>query len=361
MPNQNNFRNLKNLLTKHWEVFFFLAGFVFDIFTLGEIDETWNITSQSLYLFLASVLLYFEFKTINPEKIRNSKVWSFFIKYYDGIFHFLIGSLISVFTLFYFKSTSFVTSFIFIAFILFIMIANELPIFVRLGRIFKSFLLGLCTCSFFTYIVPLLMKEIGRTPFFIGIVTSLTLLFFVYLIYSKFSEDKVFNHFLLPSFGACFLFLSLYIFKILPPVPLAIKDIGVYQKIEKIDGQYNCYHQRIWWQFWKKGDQDFYLNKKSRVHVFFTLYSPSNFSDSVIVRWSKRSKKGWIKYDDIPIKITGGRKKGFRGIAYKEKIVSGEWKVSVRSKDLREIGRIKINVYPEEFRDPLVVLSKDVF
>ncbi len=361
MSDKNRIEIIKNFFFKYWEVFFFLAGFFFDIFTLGEIDDTANIISQSIYLALAGLILIFEFTSINPDSIRNSKIKRTFIKYYDPIFHFITGSLLSVFTLFYFKSTSLITSFIFISLISFFLIANELPGFIKLGKIFKSFLLGICSVSFFTFLSPIVMNEIGRTPFFIGICFSLFFLFLLFNFYKRKSDVNVFKYFLIPSFSSVLLFLILYIFKILPPVPLAIKDIGVYQKIEKLNGVYHCYHQKPWYNFWDKGDQTFYLNNNSKVHVFFAIYSPTNFSDSVIVRWSKKEKSKWIKYDDIPIKIVGGRKKGFRGIAYKKNISPGKWKVSIRSKDLREIGRINVNIIDEGRIPHEIILSKDIF
>ena len=78
------------------------------------------------------------------------------------------------------------------------------------------------------------------------------------------------------------------------------------------------------------------------VHVFFAIYAPTRFDDTVFVRWSFRDRtSAWQDSDRIPIRITGGRESGFRGVATKENYVAGAWRVVVETRDRREIARLR--------------------
>ena len=81
------------------------------------------------------------------------------------------------------------------------------------------------------------------------------------------------------------------------------------------------------------------------MHVYFRVFSPSRFSDQVLMRWYlHEAARGWVLQDTIPIKIVGGREEGFRGYGVKSKYQPGDWKVQVETTDAREIGRIYFSV-----------------
>jgi Protein of unknown function (DUF2914) len=74
------------------------------------------------------------------------------------------------------------------------------------------------------------------------------------------------------------------------------------------------------------------------------VFSPSRFSDQVLLRWYRHESKGWALQDTIPIKIVGGREEGFRGYGVKTNYQTGAWKVQVETTDGREIGRIYFSI-----------------
>jgi hypothetical protein len=56
----------------------------------------------------------------------------------------------------------------------------------------------------------------------------------------------------------------------------------------------------------------------------------------------------FLTTDRIPIEITGGRKKGYRGYTVKQRLNSGEWQVDVETGDGQIIGRIAFQVEKKE-------------
>ena len=79
------------------------------------------------------------------------------------------------------------------------------------------------------------------------------------------------------------------------------------------------------------------------MHVYFRIFSPTDFSDLVVMRWFHEAG-GWVQTDAIPITIFGGREAGFRGHGFKSNWQPGRWKVQVETTDGREIGRIYFSI-----------------
>ena len=159
---------------------------------------------------------------------------------------------------------------------------------------------------------------------------------------------------LVPLGGVLVGFLVFYFFRLIPPVPLSIPFIGVYHAVEKTQDTYRLSHERPPWRIWHHGDQEFLAQPGDKVYVFFRVFSPTRFSDQVLVRWYwKDGARGWTLQDSIAIKIVGGREQGFRGYGFKTNYQPGEWKVQVETTDAREIGRVyfDLEVGPEAPRN----------
>ena len=95
---------------------------------------------------------------------------------------------------------------------------------------------------------------------------------------------------------------------------------------------------------------DFVAQPPDRIYVAFRIFSPTRFSDQVVVNWYwKDNRLGWTLQDQVPIRIVGGRHEGFRGYGVKSNYQPGAWKVQVESADGREIGRVyfDLSVAPE--------------
>jgi hypothetical protein len=158
---------------------------------------------------------------------------------------------------------------------------------------------------------------------------------------------------LMPLGCVLLIFLVFYLFRLIPPVPLSIPFIGVYHGVERTNAGYTLSHERPVWRVWQNGDQNFRAEPGDKVYVFFRLFSPSGFSDQVVMRWHlKDPKRGWTLQDSIPIKIVGGREEGFRGYGFKSNYQAGAWKVLVETGDGREIGRVyfDLELAPESTR-----------
>lgn len=325
---------------------FFLGGFIFDILTLSDIDNLFSIAQQITYLLITGSILYYEFLVplgaahIHP---RLEKIWN----YRKLIFHFILGSILSLYSLFFIKSASVFSSLIFVLIIMGLMVANEFKAVQDSGLNIKLSLYMICIFSFFCMLFPVILGFVGWVPFLLALGMSCLFLWAVYqLLLRKIQDQHVLVRKLItPSASVIFLFLVFYMIGWIPPVPLSVQNMGIYHKIEKKDSKFILYHEKPSWRFWHNGDQDFVAQNGDQIYFFARIFSPARFSDSVILHWSyKDPRKGWVSTDSIPMQISGGRQDGYRGFAVKQNYTAGEWKVSVQTTDNREIGRMYFNV-----------------
>ncbi|MCB0366355.1 MAG: DUF2914 domain-containing protein [Bdellovibrionaceae bacterium] len=341
-------RNLWVKNEKYLAAEFFLAGFLFDIITLKRIDEWLTIIQQGIFLLAAVFLLILKTKNWSPpEKWPGflHKGWGYRVE----AMHFLFGSLLSAFTVFYFKSSSLVVSFGFLAVLCALLVANELKRFQGLELPFKWALLTLCLVSYLSYLAPIVLGFIGVTTFLVSVVLTSLVLWLVYRHLAKGNQSGNLNLkklLLYPAVGVMVFFIVAYMMQWVPPVPLSLKFVGIYHQVQRTeDGHYELHHQKPWWNFWHNGDQDFKSLSGDKIYCYFRLFSPGGFKDEIRLHWLlKDPKRGWTTQDKIPLKVTGGRAEGFRGFGAKSNYSAGKWRVQVETTEGREIGRIYFNV-----------------
>lgn len=324
---------------------FFAAGFIFDILTVGRVDSWATIAQQAAYLLVIGAVLAHLFLEQGAPAAAPATRWArWYRDYRSAAIHFALGALLNVYAIFYFKSSSLLVSFAFLAFLLALVVANESRRFKALGLHVKFALLALCCLSFAAILVPVFVGSIGTTVFLLSMLAgSVPLAALGWWIWRRrpalFAQAR--RQILVPLGGVLTAFLLSYLFRVIPPAPLSIPFIGVYHAVERAGDSYRLSHERPWWRFWHHGDQWFRAQPGDRVVVYFRVFSPARFADQVRMRWYwKPQGRGWALQDTIPINIVGGRELGFRGYGFKTNYQPGAWKVQVETNDGREIGRV---------------------
>ena len=328
-----------------------MCGFLFDVTFLSRVDDMIAIVQQAVYICIITTI--FILQTWEEEWI-HARTPSWFHKawgYRDALVHFCFGTLLNVYTLFFFKSSSLSASIGFMIVVAALIIANELPHLRRFGARFQSVLLTLCLLGFWTILIPLIMGFIGLIPFLISVAVSAVIVYriFAHLRGWGHDEKRLVKDILLPASGVLVLYTGFYFLGWIPPVPLALKKSGIYHDIKKSEDTYQLYTEKPSWKFWQSGDQEFYARPGDKIYFYARIFTPTRIKDQIKVRWMyKDARLGWQNADAIPMNIAGGREEGYRGYAYKANYMPGAWRVQVESSDGREIGRLHFQVIPEE-------------
>lgn len=351
-----------------WELaLFFFASFAYDIATLPRIDNRFALTKQGTFLGVLGVLLLMELRWHWGEEPPRwlARVWRF----REDALHFLLGGLLSPYTLFYFKSASGLTAFLFLSVVFGLLVVNELPRFRALGPVVRVGLYGFCVTSYLAYLLPVLRGYYSGKLFMlaVGLSCAVSLALALWVRGWSGSTRRTLWHVALPGLGVQVLLLGLYLVKAIPPVPLSLLSGGIYHGVEVVKGprgrEYRLLHERSTWRLWERGDQDFRARVGDRVYFFASVFAPGSFKPQragdrgtrLVIRWFHEDpEKGWTEYhayDDLYLE-QGGRERGFRTFAYVTNPRPGDWRVSMETEDGREIGRLSFTVTPDRSTAP---------
>jgi hypothetical protein len=330
----------------------FVLGFAYDSFTLQRIDRIADNLQMLAYLLLSgsalAVLGMVEYGRIKRSFILQRLPWV------TILFHFCLGGLLSAYAIFYFKSAAFSKAYVFVGLLVVIWVLNEFAP----RRIAKLRMLSIlhffCSCAFFTFFLPVLTHRIGLSVFIAGGLISLCL---TGVIWSAVLKKSVFHprshgrDFLAPPITAFLILVVLYVFNWIPPVPLSVKEIGIYRSVHRLkDGRYEVrYRQPAWYEFFKRDERVFEYTAGDTVYCFAAIFAPTAMRQRVIHDWQMRTPDGvWKSMSRIPYQIVGGRDGGWRGYTMKRQIKPGDWRVDVVNDNGQILGRISLSIVKAE-------------
>jgi hypothetical protein len=330
-----------------WNLLFFIAGFVFDIFaTRAGVDHTVMIVQQVVYLAIIGGILYVDFvREAQPDALKMPRLIERLWVYRSFVFHFCLGTLMNLYSIFFLMSASLSSSIAFVVILFGAILLNELHA-IRRGLDVKVALYVLSIFCFWSLLIPLLLHSISRLTFLLSFAATLAVLAgFVAALRRRIGRTRLVRRLLMPGFAVSVLFLLMYWVGLIPPVPIAARKLGVYHRVEHVGNEFRLSYEPSWWRPLRSDDRHFVAEPGDVVNVFFAVFAPTRFDDTVFVRWSFLDRtSGWKDSDRIPIRITGGREEGFRGVATKENYTPGGWRAIVETRDGREIARLRFTI-----------------
>ena len=325
-----------------------IGGFVFDAITLQRVDTLWENIWVFAHLLIVATFIYLihiheagEGDENNPEKAH---FW------YVNILQFFFGGILSTYLVFYFRSADILVTWPFILILAIAFIANESlkRHYMRLS--FQLSLFFLSVYSFAIFLVPVLIHQIGTKIFLLSGLFSLvfisiyiSLLFF--LIRRKSNLKKKLVFYLIA--GILALVNILYFTNLIPPIPLSLKDAGVYHSIRKnYDGNYAVQYEDLGFASYFQLYQNFKETPSSKVYAFSAVFSPSSLNITVIHEWQHYNEaiKKWIVENIVRLPVTGGRGDGFRTYSFGTNLDAGKWRVNIKTLQGQTIGRLRFNI-----------------
>ncbi len=342
---------------------FFLAGFTYDSLTLTRIDQLSDNLMLLAYVILSGGLILL-IGLIDTGQITSQRILQY-AKWYPNALQFLLGSLFSAYVIFYFKSAALSKSLFFVALLLVLLLINEFLHHKLLNMTLLCTLYFFVVFAFLTFFIPVVTHKISRAQFFSSGATA----FFITGIIVTTIYRRVFREVpkklvqtaspMLILFGLMSFF---YLANWIPPVPLALKEAGIYHHVSKQDGDYWVqFYRRSPLQFWVKDDSRFQYVPGDTVFCYAAVFAPFEMRADVFYRWQwfDPKKEAYVMTDLLKYRISGGREGGYRGYTYKRNIREGRWRVDIETETGQVLGRIDFAVERvNEHRGKAIVIRK---
>ncbi len=332
---------------KYLSIGFFSLGLIIDRLTLTRVDLLFDNLVLITYLCLAvlGIVLLYRAKTIKFKRPKSRLVK--ISKYIPLLTQYAFGGLFSGYIIFYTKSASWATSWIFLFILIAFFIGNE-----RFRQKYKKIdfqlnILFVAIFSFMIFFVPVILKVMGAWVFVLSGVLSVALIYLLIYSLSHFISKikrkrkiKITKNIL----GIFLVFNVLYFLNIIPPIPLSLKEIGVYDFVRRdASGDYLLIEKELpWYSFGN------YLLKipEGRVYVYQSIFAPTDLNTDIYNVWQRfdDDRRRWVSMNEVHFSLVGGRDDGYRGYSFMSNVTAGLWRVDVKTKEGLVVGRIKFRV-----------------
>jgi hypothetical protein len=326
----------------------FLAGFVFDMITITRIDSWTDILIQFVYLAGLTLLLVYQYREHRGVWVpspRVARLWKFNVE----VLHFFYGGLLSSYVVLYFKSATGARSLVFFLVLVMLLFLNEMPQVRRVGHRLRLGLYAFCVVSFLNFFIPIIIGRMGGWVFALTLLVAGWLVWKVAGLLGKSDENPraTQKRLFIPAGALLTLIGGLYLFKLIPPVPLSVQFQGIYHDVRRQGDRYELVYERApFYAPWRRDSRPYRRRDGDRLVYFARIYAPTRFRHQITIRWQfyDERRKTWQTSDRVPMSISGGRSEGFRGVAAKSNFEPGRWRVVVETEDGRAIGMLTFRV-----------------
>lgn len=338
---------------------FFVCGFLWDALTLTRID---NLIDNLIFLaylaILGGLLLLTTRFTVNAPVPR---VFLRFSRYTPWAMQFLFGSLFSGYVVNYFKSMTLAGSAFFFIVLVALLITNEY-LESRMTNVYMTLALYFfCVFAFLAFFIPVATGYMNRFVFVLAGLLSLAVIAgltrYIWPVLIECSTAHVVR-LMAPSAGIWLLMTVLYFANLLPPVPLSMKEGGIYRGVERQGNTFVLtYEKPVPWHFWRHTTDKFHYKQGDTAYCFSAVFAPRRLQKRIYHHWKFYGKGGWTSAGKVGFGITGGRDAGYRGYTFKSNLTPGRWRVDVETEEGQIMGRISFDVVEGE-AGPVEVLTR---
>jgi hypothetical protein len=204
--------------------------------------------------------------------------------------------------------------------------------------------------SFAIFLVPVILHKIGTWVFLLsGFLSLIFIVLFLKILFhfikDKFKESKRLIISLI--LGIFILINFLYFTNLIPPIPLSLKDAGIYHSIQKnTEGNYDVTFEDHGWKGYFNLYPNFNQVAGEPVYAFSAIFSPKKLNLTIVHEWQHYDEiqKKWITERTINLPVIGGRDGGFRTYSMRYNLDSGKWRVNVKTEQGQTIGVIRFKI-----------------
>lgn len=359
LSENKNIRRVK----RYWLTIAFFFGFILDNITLNRVDQLFDNVVLATYVILAMLsLLALYGATAERFPIR----WNPMVRAYAPlVVQFSFGGLLSGMLIFYGRSGAWIESWPFLLIFLVVIYLNE-TIRDRTTRlIYNIAILFIGLFSYVVLVIPVLTGYMGPWVFLgSGILALIIMHRFVLVLYRiipRFMDMQMRT--VVFTIGVIFVtFNFMYFTNIIPPIPLSLKDVGIYHSVVRFDnGEYQMkYEAGRWFEPFKDSDDTYHPVGGDNIFCFASVFAPTKLATDIYHSWEyyDEERGEWREHSRIPYSIEGGRGDGYRGYTLIQNFRDGKWRCSVETERGQSLGFETFIIDSQESPRPLETIIK---
>jgi hypothetical protein len=327
---------------------FLLIGFLLDVITFKSLQIETTFIILGVYAFVAGASIiytsFYDGRKTPPQNIvlRYLRIGMPLLS------QLALGSMLSSALLFYWFSGSLSASWPILVFVAILMVTSEVFRHIYLRPTVQIGFYAFILFSYFSILFPFLFTSLSAFVFLLGGTASYFIMLAIVSVLRYVSETaaqkkrRMFAAVTLVFFGMN----ALYFLNVIPPLPLAIRDAGVYYSV-----------RRNWDGYTLVGDKEVFpanilpgQTLKSpadgTLYVYTEIFAPANLSTTIYHRWEYKDQATgkWTTRARPSFLLYGGRLPGYRGYTRNTHVSAGSWRVTVETERGQSLGRIPFTV-----------------
>lgn len=328
---------------RHIAVGALVFGFILDSFTLNRPDQLLDNVILLSYLTIAGGTIL-----LMTMRAARGSTESRLAPFLPVLLQFCFGNLSSGLLVLYFRSGTLAQSLIFFLILGSLLVGNEFLKSRYAQFRFNLAIYYLLVLCYLELTMPVLLHSIGPLVFLLSGAASVAAIgAFLWLLLLVARKELV-RH--IKPAGAIvalilIVFNILYFMNIIPPVPLAMRDLGVYHSVlKRADGGYIVvYEKSPWYEFLRDTSATYSLAGSRSAFCFSAVFAPTDLSAPIFHKWEyyNPTSQEWEVRSRLSFPISGGRNDGYRGFSVKTALTPGEWRCDVETAQGSLIGRIR--------------------
>lgn len=337
-------------------------GFALDLIIADSPDSVANNLLLLSYLVIAGTLIIVFNIRVARRVVEGHLVQPLFLLFFLQV---CFGGLASNLLVLYGRSGTFAGSALFLGLLGAMLVGNE---FLKTRYAHLRFNVAVYYLLLFSYLLIALpvffFHSIGPLVFlasgFVSLVLIALFLTILYVVVFRQQEKQRITE-VSAIVGAIFIvFNVLYFVNVIPPVPLVLKDIGVYHSLLRdSESRYLAtYESPAWFEFWRSTSATYTLTSSRNAFCFSSVFAPTDLETPIFHRWERydATAGAWETKLRVSFPIAGGRSAGYRGFSVTSELEPGRSRCTVETAQGALIGRITFETVKSMV--PPVLLTK---
>ncbi len=332
---------------RHLSTAVFVGGFIVDNLAYQQVDLPW-VNTLFLGFLVAAAICIIVSHLLHKDRADAAPSWKNpFYTILPIASQFFLGGLLSGCVIFYARSATFGVSWPFLLLLFAVFVGNEALQKYRERLGFHVILFFFSLYAYAIFALPISTGQMTSLVFLAaGLVSAIIFALFLgmlWLVGRKRLEESLRR--ILIICGVLFVLVNIFYFAgVLPPLPLALKDAGIYHTIVKNGTTYSLQAEEAMWN--PLSPDTIHYVPGTSLYAYSAVFAPVSLTTPIVHRWEKYNDTthAWETIASIAFPIAGGRDNGYRGYSTLGSITAGEWRVSIETLNGGVLGRIRFNV-----------------